>query len=163
MSMFAWEQQVKESGEAYEAFICYRDQPRGERSQVKVAEALGKSTQLISRWSSAWNWVARCQAWDTYKQTAADEAQIEAIREMNRRHAEAAMELQKKALEGLKEVQVSSLSPNQLLTFLEASIQLERQARGDALMNAGITPDGKGKGGFGGICKLYGNIEFERI
>jgi hypothetical protein len=161
MAMFPWEQQLKESEEAYEAFIRYRDQPRGERSQAKVAESLGKSTQLISRWSSTWNWVARCQAWDAHRQTAADEAQIQAIRDMNSRHATDAVELQKRAIEGLKKVNISALTASQLLDFLTATINIERMARGDALMNSGAAP-GKGKDG-ASICKLYAGIDFGKI
>lgn len=58
-----WLRQPDESEEAYEAFSLYRDLGM-ERSQVRVADQLGKSTTLINRWGSQWSWVVRARAWD---------------------------------------------------------------------------------------------------
>ena len=63
MAKELWERQVNEGRKAFAAFVVYRDM--GEhRSTAKVAQALGKSKQLMDRWSSAWEWVLRVQAWD---------------------------------------------------------------------------------------------------
>jgi hypothetical protein len=66
-----WERQPKESPEAWEAFALYRDMGV-ERSTAKVGRALGKSTDLMDRWSRNHSWVARCMAYDVYldRQTA---------------------------------------------------------------------------------------------
>lgn len=58
-----WERQEGETDKAYEAFALYRDMGAS-RSVRDVAQKLGKSATLISRWSSANNWVERVSAWD---------------------------------------------------------------------------------------------------
>jgi hypothetical protein len=63
-----WEQQAKESPQAYQAFSLYRDAGAdgSRRSTQKVADRLGKSTQLIHRWCSVYRWVQRCMDWDRH-------------------------------------------------------------------------------------------------
>lgn len=82
-----WERQPGESEEAYGAFVRYRNIPRGERSQAKVAQELGKTTQLMSRWSSAWHWVTRVMAWDRKQDAVKIEEHWEEIEKMSKRHA----------------------------------------------------------------------------
>jgi hypothetical protein len=82
-----WEQQPKESDEAYGAFIRYRSIPRGERSHAKVGQELGKATNLISRWSSKWHWVTRIMAWDRAEDARRVEEHWEEIEKMSKRHA----------------------------------------------------------------------------
>ena len=74
-----WERQIKESPEAWEAFALYRDMG-AERSTEKVGKALGKSWDLMQRWSSTHSWVARVLAYDVYldRQTAALREQSQA-------------------------------------------------------------------------------------
>lgn len=81
-----WERQPGESRQAFEAFTLYRDMGL-KRSIRAVAAALGKSATLLSRWSSRWQWPARAEAWDAVKDEEARIAQLEAVREMNKRHA----------------------------------------------------------------------------
>lgn len=60
-----YEQQPGETRPAYSAFCSYRDVMPGEgRSLRRVAQQLGKSGSLISRWSSVWLWPSRAAAWD---------------------------------------------------------------------------------------------------
>lgn len=62
-----WERQLNETDVAFAAFVTYRDYERttGEsRSLAKVKQRLGKSKQLMERWSSRHNWLARVGAWD---------------------------------------------------------------------------------------------------
>lgn len=56
-----FEQQPKESLKAFTAFKTYLDMGP-ERSLVSVAGKLGKSRQMIERWSSKFDWPARVQA-----------------------------------------------------------------------------------------------------
>lgn len=62
----AWERRESESNPAYEAFRAYMRI----RSCAKVALELGKSTTLITRWSSDHDWVARVTEYDSYLATA---------------------------------------------------------------------------------------------
>lgn len=62
----AWERRDSESNPAYEAFRAYMRI----RSCAKVAHELGKSTTLITRWSSDHDWVSRVTEYDSYLATA---------------------------------------------------------------------------------------------
>lgn len=61
--MHIWDRQPDEGAKAFEAFVAYRDMI-GRRSQRAVAEKLGKSETLISRWSSQHRWRDRVASWD---------------------------------------------------------------------------------------------------
>lgn len=61
-----------ESAEAYEAAKLYFELAAN-RSQEAVSQKLGKSRQLLSRWSAKWNWAERARAYDAY--VAAEEEQ----------------------------------------------------------------------------------------
>ena len=58
-----WGRLQNETEEAFEAFVLYRDMPVP-RTQAAVAEQLGKSRSLISRWSAKHQWVRRADAAD---------------------------------------------------------------------------------------------------
>lgn len=57
-----WMRQPLETTQAYEAFRSYMSL----RTHPKVCEELGKSRQLISKWSSDWEWVERVRAFDVH-------------------------------------------------------------------------------------------------
>ena len=60
-----WRRQSGESRQAYQAFEVYRDTPiRGRRSIRRTGHKLGKSRQLLERWSVKWRWVERCDRYD---------------------------------------------------------------------------------------------------
>jgi hypothetical protein len=64
-----WRRQPGESRQAYEAFSAYlrNDAVRhstGTRSIRQTARNLGKSRQLLERWSTRWRWIERCYAYD---------------------------------------------------------------------------------------------------
>lgn len=60
-----WDQQPRESAKAYQAFSAYLRMDPGDRSTAAVGQELGKSKGLIDRWSSLWNWLDRCAAFDS--------------------------------------------------------------------------------------------------
>lgn len=70
--MNVWDRREGETAKAYSAFITYRDLG-AERSLSKVSKALGKSTALLCRWSSANDWTARAEAWDANQQLSDDD------------------------------------------------------------------------------------------
>jgi hypothetical protein len=60
-----WSRQLGESHQAFEAFEVYRASVvRGRRSIRGTAAKLGKSRQLLERWSVRWRWGARCEQFD---------------------------------------------------------------------------------------------------
>jgi hypothetical protein len=58
-----WFRQKGETRKAYQAFAIYRDLGAA-RTLAKVAQKLGKSIDLIKRWSSQWEWVDRAASFD---------------------------------------------------------------------------------------------------
>lgn len=57
-----WLRQEGETNQSWEAFRVYLNV----RTIPKVCEELGKSRQLISLWSSKWNWIERVRAFDVH-------------------------------------------------------------------------------------------------
>ncbi len=58
-----WEQVQAESGQAYAAFVAYRDMgPR--RTFVGAARLVGRSESLLRRWAGRHNWRERVWQWD---------------------------------------------------------------------------------------------------
>jgi hypothetical protein len=58
-----FERQVKESAKAFAAFSIYLSLG-SERSLETVAQKVTKSSRLLKRWSSRWNWGERVRAYD---------------------------------------------------------------------------------------------------
>lgn len=122
-----------EGPKPWRAFQLYRD--LGEyRSQEKVAEQLGKSRQLISRWSSQYEWVTRCAEWDEEIDRRKRDKQIRAIEEMAERHALMACMVQEKLIQKLNSLtddEVESMSFNEVANLMALAVKQERQARGE--------------------------------
>ncbi len=122
----SWERQEKESSQAFEAFDLYLKMGE-DRSLRKVAQELGKSNTLISRWSSAWSWQARVRDYDNeIKRVEFAELQKQA-KAMRKRQAQTAMLLQKKAVQALDKLDISELAPKDILSFISKGAQLERE------------------------------------
>jgi hypothetical protein len=127
-----WEQQNKESTQAFAAFREYRDTPPEDRSIRAVAQKMGyKNPSPLLRWSSKYSWVDRARAYDMELDRRILEAQRRSITEMKERHIKAAMDLQKKALERLAKIQPLELTPKDVREFLVEAAKLERLSRGE--------------------------------
>ena len=123
-----WERQPGESAQAYEAFDAY-PKMGVERSCRKVAQALSKSDTIIRRWSSAWKWQERCRAYDNeLKRQELIQAQ-KAVKQMQERQIQTAMLLQKKAVQALNELDISELTPQEILRFISEGAKLETANR----------------------------------
>jgi hypothetical protein len=66
-----WERQPKESEEAYEAFLAYRDLGV-DRSLDRASQVRTKSIQTLKTFSARWDWIERCRHWDNYLQSERD-------------------------------------------------------------------------------------------
>jgi hypothetical protein len=126
-----WLRQPYESKAAYEAFTLYRDLG-SKRSQVLVAEKLGKSTTLISRWGSAWKWVRRVEAWDDHIDYEATQAAFHEVVEMRKRHINIATALQVKGFQDFDKINPEDLKAAERLAFILEGVKLERISRGEA-------------------------------
>lgn len=129
-----WERQEGETPKPYEAFCVYRDMGI-QRSQPKVAEKLGKSTALISRWSSEYNWVERVAAWDDDRERIereiAEKEMRDSIRKMRKRQAETGRYMQVKAMKALNRIPEEEIKPGDIARLVDVGSKLERTARGD--------------------------------
>lgn len=125
-----WERQPNESQPAFEAFAKYRDQV-SKRSIRRVAQELGKSATLMTRWSIEWQWVDRVKAYDAELDRKARDIRLEEIKRMNETHAKAATALITKALQRLKDMPLDEMRPSDVVNFIEKAAKLERLARGE--------------------------------
>lgn len=125
-----WERQPKESPPAYEAFYLYLEMG-SERSLRKVAQKLGKSSTLICRWSSTWNWQQRSREYDTELQRKEFAAKQQEIKKARERQLKTAVFLQKKAVEALNNLDIEDMEPKDILRFITEGIRLEREVQKD--------------------------------
>ena len=82
-----WLRQPGESKVAFEAFTVYREQT-GRRSMRMVAQRLGKSITLMTRWAARWHWTQRVRAWDDHLAAIDVEEQRHEIRATRKRAAQ---------------------------------------------------------------------------
>ena len=134
-----WERQPGESAQAYEAFAIYRDMGSN-RSLRVVAEKLSKSYTLIGRWSREKKWGERCRAYDNHLDDKARQEALQKYKKMRTRHIGIALQLQEKALAELKNLPDGSMTPKDIIQFLDKATELERDNR---MEEAGVTAGGK--------------------
>lgn len=125
-----WERQKSESTKAFEAFCIYRDMGTS-RSISKVAQQLSKSKQLLTRWSSTYGWVERCQAWDAEQDRISRQAQLEEIKKMRKRHADLANAMLVKAAKAMKSLSDDEIKAQDISRMIDVGSKLERISRGD--------------------------------
>lgn len=133
-----WEQQGDETPQAFAAFRRYRDALE-DRAIRKVADELGKSETLISRWSSRHGWVMRVRAYDAHLDAQRRRAQEKAIRDMADRHARLAMAMTGVAAQAMSRLQKRqaedeeyiALGPEHIRGWLETGVRVERVSRGE--------------------------------
>jgi hypothetical protein len=137
-----WQRQPGESSRAFAAFQIYRDLPPRERSVFAVAERLSYRISEARRksrrppgklriWCSRWRWVARARAWDEELDRCQRETQQQARRDMAERHARAAVAVLHRALKRLETLDPETLSPGDVIRWLETAVKIERLGRGE--------------------------------
>lgn len=77
MTKQIWTRRDTETSPAYEAFRTYMSL----RSTTKVAEELGKSLTLVTRWCAEHSWVERVTEYDRYIVTADTDGLVHALAE----------------------------------------------------------------------------------
>jgi hypothetical protein len=124
-----WEQRDGESPQAFEAFSLYRSQGV-KRSHVKVAHELGKSSTIVSRWSSRHGWIDRVRAYDAVISKEVVEDEKDAIVRMNRRHINESHKLQELVLQRIGKIRPEALSPTDVARWLDIAVKIERKCMG---------------------------------
>ena len=128
-SRLPWERVPYESRQAYEAFCGYRDMGSS-RSIAKVAQQLGKTTTLLNRWSSRWNWVLRAQQYDDELERRARLDREQEIKDTRRRHLQLARLLLNKVYERMQSLEPDDITPATLDRLLRVSAELELTSLG---------------------------------
>jgi hypothetical protein len=82
-----WERQPRESLKAFAAFRAYLE-AGPQRSHRGLAQQLGKSGSLISRWANAHGWTVRIAAWDEFQARQHKASTVEVIAARTERQAE---------------------------------------------------------------------------
>ena len=125
-----WERQPEETPKAFEAFCVYRDLGP-ERSIVKAGNQLGKNRVTLEQWSSKYEWVKRCAAWDTEQDRIARQDQLKEIKKMRKRHAGIASAMLVKAATALQRLPEEEISASDITRMVDIASKLERISRGD--------------------------------
>jgi hypothetical protein len=129
-----WERQPGESDPAWQAFELYRNQQPGERSYRRVAQELGKSGSLTSRWASTWHWVDRTIEWDREQDRQARVEILNMRKAAIRRQARLAGTLMNQLIPHLQvAASGQSVEPRvlrELAATLESAARVERAALG---------------------------------
>lgn len=116
-----WHRQAGESETAFAQFEAYRDSdPRRVRDHPSGFHN-----------SVRWSWRERCHAWDLHLQEQETERLIRYRVDMNERHraiARLAMSRAAQWLQGLDEMRISMMKPNDVMKMLEVAANLERNA-----------------------------------
>lgn len=125
-----WERQPEETPKAFEAFCVYRDLGP-ERSIAKAGKQLGKNRVTLEQWSSKYEWVKRCTAWDTEQDRIARQDQQKEIKKMRKRHAGIAAAMLVKAATALQRLPDDEISASEISRMVDVASKLERISRGD--------------------------------
>lgn len=111
---------------------------RGEKAYKRVRLrkgspiALKAATAKCSEWAREYGWWDRVDFYDRHLDRLRIEEQEKQVKEMTQRHIAIAGLIQNKAAAKLKELQHSTLSPDQALKYLVEGTKLERMSRGEA-------------------------------
>lgn len=134
----AWERQPHEGDAPWVAFVHYRDEGPAKRAHRRTAEALEYDLPVISKWSSHWEWIKRVRAYDSWVDRQVKLAEIEAIKDMRKRHVQIAMTLQGAAALALNRIVESErkgdkaqLRPSDVRDLIDLGTRLERITRGE--------------------------------
>ena len=126
-----YERLPEESDKAFQAFATYRDMGAN-RTHEAVAEKLSKSTTIISRWASHYDWSERVSAYDDYIDAQArKKLESDAIKqraEMFKRHALTGKVLQQKGVQYLEKSGIDKSSD--AVSAIKTGIAIERQSSG---------------------------------
>lgn len=140
-----WEMQDAESGQAFAAFIIYRDSPGTDRSYSETARRIGVTKGAVTQMATRWFWQDRVRAWDQHCDAIRRQTQLAEIEAMARRHAQVADGLLTEAArhleQRLKKWDAAAneggpipepLRPFELVAISEAAVKIGRLSRGAA-------------------------------
>lgn len=125
-----YDRRPQETDPSWQGFTTFRDMP--ERTLAKVATELGKSVQLIERWSQRHDWVRRSGLWDADQDRAKTRGILSGIEDMEHRHSQIGKLMQQKGLEAIRSMNPEDFTPTQAEQWISEGIAIERRAAGKA-------------------------------
>ncbi len=108
-------------------------------SLIGIKRAPSRST--LESWSSTFHWQDRLLDLERQATDQDREQQLQALRDMNERHAKEGLALQQKGVERLHSMPAEQLTPSDAVRALIEGVRLERLARGEPTDR--ITPKGE--------------------
>ena len=143
-----WERMPGESLIAYACFKIYRDAGIKRalwRSSQYLAEKFGREYKRgnrggaggevchrVRKWADEFIWFDRAIAYEDFLDRLALDERIEAVKDMNRRHIETSITIQRIVNDSLVILaeNVHKLKPRDLIAFFLGAVKVERDARG---------------------------------
>ena len=98
---------------------------------AKVAVKFGKSPTWIELLSRTWHWVDRVRAWVKLQDDMVRLAKLEALIEMNQRHATVAKGMVIKVVEKLQKLDLDEMKPSDVARWFEVAVKVERLTLGE--------------------------------
>jgi len=119
--------------EAFDAYWSLGAERSIERLQAVLARAGRVPTlRTLYEWSRRYHWQARLQGLERQAREAADQARVQALREMQERQAREALLLQQKGAQWLTGADAETASPEAAIRAIVEGAKLERLVRGEA-------------------------------
>ena len=124
-----WDRMVGEPSRAYSALVRYL-QLGPERSYAKMIKQYKYNQASLYKWAKKHNWKDRVTAYDEYMNREIMARLQNGLAEMCERHVAEAQMLQGKAIDKLRALSPSELTPSDVAKFIDTAIKIERQGRG---------------------------------
>lgn len=140
--MNPWDRTDKESEEAWEAFVVYRDMG-ARRSLPLVAEACGKSASLMQGWSAKHDWPNRARGYDRWQDQQMQAAWTNQMRSMVEETNALGRELIRRASMRLASIPPNDKIPYDILRAAEIAAKIQREGMGSIRPEKGA-PDESG-------------------
>jgi DNA-directed RNA polymerase specialized sigma subunit len=133
-----WLQRKGEPKKAYERFQVYLNLKPSEQTYANIARLLGISAPRAQQIGEKYDWKSRAEEWNAEQTAQRCEAELEAIRDMHKRHIQLAMSLQglsalemNKRLKKAQEDGSITLTAKEIAEFIKLGISTERVSRGE--------------------------------
>lgn len=127
-----WEKQEYETAKQYEYFCYYRDMGVN-RSLKKMQIELNKPISFLKnceKYSKNNNWQERCIAYQSHLEELRRKQNEKEILEMNKRHIQQSLMLQKKIINKIQSASADELKLADCARILYTAVGIERTARG---------------------------------
>lgn len=119
-----------EGPEAFEAFETYLD--AGPTRAIRpVAAKIGKSRELLGRWSVTWSWDKRARRYDSEQDRVRREQHRAKLDKMYDTQARIANAMAGKLVERIRTLAVEDLSAKEVAVWFKVIVDVQRQALGE--------------------------------